>query len=298
MATCKFCDGKFKNPQAVRAHLKSCSEYVGTGKSSDRGFSAREPKAGIPRGSDFSPALHVRDEVETERARLKLRQIQAAHRTLDEDEASAARAMKEAEGRGRDLELRRLRMEKEAEAGEARREREERIRREKIQTAKAKAIAGIPSDVPSPLRAKALISIERTLGGLPSICDLPDLEILEIAAGVRDAVLAPYCREREKAERAERERRELEQRQRNEQQLQRTEELGRTLRGLIVKRSIIDDAMLRVDLELLRERDLNDSARWSLREEVRRRLEMELTGDEGPDEIHALVGDLLDEAFA
>ncbi len=298
MATCKFCDGKFKNPQAVRAHLKSCSEYVGTGKSSDRGFSAREPKAGIPRGSDFSPALHVRDEVETERARLKLRQIQAAHRTLDEDEASAARAMKEAEGRERDLELRRLRTEREGEEREARREREERVRREKIQTAKAKAIAGIPSDVPSPLRAKALISIERTLGGLPSICDLPDLEVLEIAAGVRDAVLAPYGREMERAEREERKRRELEQRQRNEEHRRKAEEFERTLRGQIAKRSVLDDAMLVVDLELRGERDLNASARWSLRENVRRRLEAELTGGEGPDEIRDLVDDLLDEAFA
>src|SRR4030067_3356832 len=137
MATCKFCGEKFKNPQAVRAHLKSCPEYAENGKSPDRAFPAlREPKARKSAEAEISPAVQMRERVLAERLRLELRQAEAEHRRLDEEKADAERMAREDEERARLWDARRERAERESLLAEERREKTRRLSREKIQKAK------------------------------------------------------------------------------------------------------------------------------------------------------------------
>src|SRR5262245_43981261 len=101
-ASCKFCDQEFSNPQGVRAHLKGCEAYRETKGGGVVAVAARGDEQQEPRGSGgraarvanipvskgrrrkatggFSRADQIEDEVAASEARLRLRQVEAAHR--------------------------------------------------------------------------------------------------------------------------------------------------------------------------------------------------------------------------
>src|SRR5215469_352827 len=106
-STCHFCGRKFTNPQAVRAHLKSCPKYqerrrtvppsgsdVASGGIDLGSDGLGEPASG---GADattelFEPARQLRQRVATERLRLELRGVEEAHAELDRRAKTARQA--------------------------------------------------------------------------------------------------------------------------------------------------------------------------------------------------------------
>ncbi len=280
MATCKFCGEKFKNSQAVRAHLKSCPEYAGTGRSSDRGFSAlREPNARKSTEAEISPAVQMRERVLAERLRLELRQAEAEHRRLDEETADAERRSKEAGERERRRALDRERAERESLLAEERREKARRVAREKIQRAKDVAFGWFGSGVPKEVEAKARIAIEKELSGFP-VCNLPQEEINEIALGVRDSVYAPYRKTQNQREEAEARRRRIEDERRARQFV------------LTLKKS----ALVSYALDYAKaEWEINPLDWAEVRQEIETALDREISGDESKADVQEVVNQVLGE---
>ncbi len=198
MATCKFCGQKFQSKQGVKAHLKGCAAYKGS-----------LPKAEVPQalpkatatGPEVDRVTRLRQEVEAEQARLKLREVQAAHGELDEREAAKTkRQCEEAERVKREAQEReqmRLKAEQEAlgrRLREMTEQRRSRQRRELMQSVKDEVIGRawkfFGYQVPSDVKAKALQEIEPRLSAL-AVDELPREELIEIAEGIRDEIYSP-----------------------------------------------------------------------------------------------------------
>src|SRR5713101_5084129 len=108
MAVCRFCQREFVSRQAVRAHLKGCAAYQGT-------YPRHEPEALVqgrpslvgsaftqeaePEGSVFDPVQQLQKRVAAERLRLKLREVEQAHKELDAREAAKERQDRETQSR-------------------------------------------------------------------------------------------------------------------------------------------------------------------------------------------------------
>ena len=92
MARCNFCRRNFRSAQAVRAHLRWCDAYTGREPEEESLIGEDAYKEGEPKAQSrgFDPVHHVRQQVQTEEQRLRLRQIQSAHHELDEKERRKA----------------------------------------------------------------------------------------------------------------------------------------------------------------------------------------------------------------
>src|SRR2546422_128089 len=126
-AVCKFCGQAFKSAQAVRAHLRWCEEYTRPEPNTepDRldAYEEEQPEA-QPKG--FNPVRFMRERVQEEEARLRLRELKSAHDELDREEQKSTEWQKRKE-RERELAETRARQE----AGERKwREIEEKRRRQ------------------------------------------------------------------------------------------------------------------------------------------------------------------------
>ena len=144
MSRCRFCGQDFSNKQAVRAHLKACTAYLGR---FSRQAALPEANAELPLGNaettsadhaepEFDPVWQMQRQVSSEKLRLKLREVREAHAELDSREQAKQRAAAEQQAREaqlRDAEMRsrealRVRAQAEAETLERAREAKERLR--------------------------------------------------------------------------------------------------------------------------------------------------------------------------
>ncbi len=222
MPRCGFCRRTFKTKQGVRGHLRSCERYSDAkrqgrppkGRAAYRQTSAYigrpQPKADLSSG--FDPAAHMKQQVEEQESRLKLRQIQAAHEELDRKEAERAKQIKEqAEAvrrREQDEILARRRTETEAQERKEKERREgerQRQRCELVQSIKNRVVRNYIKffyTVPAEAEARALKQIEQELTVLP-IEDLPERELVEIAEGIRDGIYQPLFEAQDEARRQE-----------------------------------------------------------------------------------------------
>lgn len=195
----------------MRAHLKACAAYLGR--------DVRQPPQAAAQGSPslvgnalgpdlgpepatFDPVQQMQQRVASERLRLKLREIEAAHQEIDAREAARRRAELDAQrgqaegaqAAAREREAERLRIEAGArsrrEAEEAK-QRARAHRRTVIQTVKQKVVdewIGRFSIDPF-LTAQILQAVEAALFPLP-VRELPEAELVRIAAASRDRLVA------------------------------------------------------------------------------------------------------------
>src|SRR5215472_4036139 len=112
-ANCRFCGQEFANAQAVRAHLKGCAAYQARpGKSQANPGSLRQmetadaslgneapdigPTDDAPQSErPFDPVHQLKQRLATERIRLQLREVEAAHAELDRRIEAKARERQE-----------------------------------------------------------------------------------------------------------------------------------------------------------------------------------------------------------
>jgi len=242
----------------------------------------------------FDPARHVEQQVRAEEARLRLREIQGAHRELDDREQTrAAREHEQRESaeqaRRDEIAVReRARLEAEdkrrREAAEAARQRR---RRELVQWAKDALVSSSVGlvEIPEEVRAEARQGIERALGGMP-LEELPQGEIRELAEGVWRRVTRPIVQAAEEAKRREEEqrRREREERQRAwEAEAQRARARG----------AAIERGKAYAEAEL-RGQGLGWSDEWAIMREVETALERQVAGKESQAELEKIVDGVLD----
>src|SRR4029453_1024462 len=279
MAVCRFCDAEFDNAQGVRAHLKACEIYQGS-------KTNPHPKAGVPKagvsklrsggarsrgsgGGGFTRADHLEGEVAASEARLRLRQMEAAHREFDEED-------------------RRLRDVNEGERIEAGARAQ---RRAVIQAIKAEiARRPVSYSVTSGMQAEALQAIEKDLAGL-AVEELPRSELLQIAEAARDRVYQPAVEEqRETQEREERRSREFLERM---GRIRRAVEYARTYLQREVSRSGLEDEVgyfkqseivKRSGEDLEREFECGNPSAAELKETVEDMVSEELDGWAGDDD--------------
>lgn len=254
-ATCRFCDDRFRNRQAVKAHLRTCEAYR------KRQRIGSEPQAGSLRqkpSDGLDPAEPVMQEVRREEARLKLRQVRAAHRELDAQEAERQRKAREKAEAARQEALERQeedrRGQEEARARQRREQHEEMgrlLRRARMQEVKSRVVEGWRSiGLPQEVKARMLLAIERELADVP-VHEMPLAEVITIAEGARDQILAARDRSVEKA--------------------------CRYAQG-----------------ELQENTSLPDWKRSSVLQRVEQELKAQLTGEESPEQIEDLVDGLLE----
>ncbi len=294
MATCQFCKRKFKNAQAVRAHLRGCQAYQGDKpKAKPRGRAAYKGRAVPPApdegGDDDAPDTEGLVLFETEEepwtsdpssTRLpkthtpegtwekRARQQVEAWRQ-DRQQAERQRAAREAEERRRKEEAERLRK-----------------RQLAIQRVKDRVIGNWWSfrhTIPSETRARAYQEIQGALSALP-VEDLPESELVAIAEGVRDRLYRPIMTAQDEAKRVEEQRRREEQ-QRVLEGAQRTASKEELLgHGNDYACSALEDV-----------EDLDPRDRETILRRVERALERELAGDESEDDVEDLVEGILEE---
>ncbi len=207
MATCHFCQREFVSRQAVRAHLKGCAAYLGT-------YPRHEPKALVqgtpslvgsaltqevePEGSVFDPVQQLQKRVAAERLRLKLREVEQAHKELDAGEAAKRRQELETQTRyaeaeraaERQQEALRMREESAARTRWEAEEAKQRLstkRREIIQDVKRTVVDEWWGrlNASAELQAQIKQTIEAALVPLP-VQELPNAELVQIAEGVRE----------------------------------------------------------------------------------------------------------------
>jgi hypothetical protein len=213
-ALCKFCDREFDNPQGVRAHLKGCEAYKGRGRvlvaaGDDRGELVVAPRRGaVPKkrvqksfAVGYSRVDQIENEVAASEARLRLRQVEAAHREAEQEE-QRARDRELAGQRARRAEERAGRVQAESRQIEAAVRAERRV---VIQGIKAEVMRrSVPYHVTASLQAEAIRAIEKDLGVLP-VDELPRTELVQIAEAARDRAYQPAIEEQRKSrEREER----------------------------------------------------------------------------------------------
>ncbi len=246
------------------------------------------------RKAGFDPVHHVRQQVESEALKLRLRQVQAAHKSLDTDEEERQRrvqerAEKEAARRREEVVAReRARLEaeerKRKEQAEAARQRR---RREIIQKAKDSAVSRYVGlvEIPEEVRAQGLQEIERALAGV-AVEELPQNEVHELAASVWRRVTRPVVQAAEEAKRREEERRrkEAEARQRAWEEEQQRDE---------ARRARIERGKAYAEREL-RGEGLSWSDEWAIMRAVEGALEREVKGDESQEDLEEIVDGVLD----
>ncbi len=182
------CGRTFQNAQALRAHGRFCAAVVPGSRAVVVPGHSRGLHAGA-RSKGFDPADHVRQQVETEEQRLRLREIQSVHDELDTKERSRVKdSQREGEvARGR------VEDERERKRRESREAVDRRRRRDIIQRVKTRvlswegelrwSLSGIKM-IPE-LKAEIVVEIERTLSSLP-VDELVEDELVTIAEGVVD----------------------------------------------------------------------------------------------------------------
>lgn len=233
-ATCRFCSQKFSNRQAVKAHLKGCSEYRSRPRNrqpealslTDHSLGSDSLKAILPEASSeadapFDPVRQLGQRLAAERLRLQLREVEDAHAELDR-KAEAKKREREREAREKAEaaqtaareQLLAQRQSETAQAEKVRREaagRERQTRRrEAIQNVKRQVVDWWLPDVTarSDLKARAFKEIETGLAPLP-VEDLPLREVVFIAEGIRDRLYRETKNVEEQAQRFANRRREL-----------------------------------------------------------------------------------------
>lgn len=303
MAQCGFCGRPFKSTQAVRGHLRTCEAYQEALEARNAELDpeprAAEPRAAEPkaerqaRARGFDQVAHVRAEADAGEEHLRLRQVQAAHRELDEREAERKRREKERREREEQERAARVRQEAEAKAraqqereARERREREEReskaLRRQKIQRAKTEALGWrafkYTGVVTSELEAQAREAIEKKLAVL-AVEDLDDAELIKTAEAERDRVYHPALeaqRREQEARRREEERSQAEERRRQE-----------------ATRTRVERGKAYAERELQRA-SVGAYDQWTLMRQVESALERSIAGDEKREDIEAVVDDVIE----
>lgn len=289
MAECGFCGKQFKNRQSVRSHLKTCAPYQERGPKGPLGTLKGSKMTG------FDPADHARQQVEQEEARLKLRQLQAAHADLDAKEVARAQQAREqtqaAERARRQAELEREQRREKEEAAADR----QRRRRAIIQDVKDLVIRNwwrVKYSIPPEIRARALKAVEEEFSGLP-VQDLPQAELVEIAEGVRDRLYRPVMEAQDDVERKEKDAARLRVEHALQEQKKKWEALNEQLKRDGQKEKLVrygsdfaseelDEMHIRPSLE-----------RYAISEKVKERLRERLTGNEGKGEVEDLVEEIL-----
>jgi hypothetical protein len=210
---CSWCGERFRTQNAAFGHLRSCKAYRAQAEHAQ----PAEPAYGGSKGADQV----LREQLQAEETRLKLRQLQTAHRELDFQETERARREQEAAEAARQAEFDRglTRERARHEADERRRQEQaeaarQQRRRAVIQRVKAQVGSGLyelglalrlPYRVPDHLKGRALRAVEEELTGL-RVDELPEAELVAIAEGVRDRVYGEWmateneARERQAAE--------------------------------------------------------------------------------------------------
>ena len=188
MATCSFCGRKFCSAQAVRAHLKTCPNYLR--------YKQRPQPSARPRArSALTDEEHIRRLFGS--APSSSRTPVAS--TVREPQPAAPRPTPRPESRP-SPEARaaaRQRTEVATQAAQQRRDTDRRIRegqtRTQIQQVKLLVIDAYFSFDPIPLEAiaEAKEEIERKLGTLP-ILELPQWELQQHATAIRERIYSRY----------------------------------------------------------------------------------------------------------
>jgi|SRR5262245_38766209 len=164
MAVCRHCGREFRRgEQAVRAHLRTCPEYVPK---------VRRPIGSLPIGS--MPIGFTEPGVEEPATDQELA-IQDRERMRDLARQEAREGLRKSEEEKQAL---------------------QRKRRDLVQQVKHAAMTGWSPPYPylappTELEAEGLLQIERQLSALP-IDEIPKQELIEIAQGIRDRVYRPY----------------------------------------------------------------------------------------------------------
>ncbi len=292
MATCQFCKRKFKNAQAVRAHLRGCPAYQGKEpKAKPRGNAAYIGRAVLqaPDEGGDDDALDMEGLVQTEEQPWSSDQNSVRPPKLDKPEGKwEKRARQQVEGwRQERQQAERQRAAREAEE-RRRKEEAERLRKRRlaIQRVKDRVIGNWWSfrhTIPSETRARAYQEIEEALSALP-VEDLPESELVTIAEGVRDKLYRPVMTAQDEAKRVEEQRRREDQ-QRVLEAAQRTASKEELLgHGNDYACSALEDV-----------EDLDPRDRDNILRRVERALERELAGDESEDDVEDLVEGILKE---
>jgi len=312
MAGCKFCGEQFQSRQAVRAHLQWCAAYQDSEPQAEEPQAHAEPLGSEPTGREpqahkpkagFDPVHHVRQQVESEELKLRLRQVQDAHKALDAaEEARRRRAQEKTEkeaARRREEDLARRRAELEAEQRRRREEAEaigQQRRREIIQGVKDTVVGGwwkVGYTIPPDVKARAFEEIETRLAALP-VDELPRSELIQIAEGVRDRLYRPTLDAQDEAERREHEVRCREKEQRRAAQ---EKEWQETLERLVregKKQKLLERGVQYASDELKAE-DLPLSEELEIEGRVREELQAQLTGAEAWPRVRDVVDEILDE---
>ncbi len=286
MAICRFCQREFVSRQAVRAHLKACAAYLGT---SPR----QEPEAlvlgrpslignaltqeGEPEGSVFDPVQQLQRRLAAERVRLKLREVEQAHKDLDAREAAKRRQERETQTRqweaerAEKREREALRMREEADArtrqeAEEARERLSAKRREIVQDIKRTVVDEWWGrlNASAELEAQIKQTIEAALVPLP-VQELPKAELVQIAEGVRERLYRQAVEAQNAAGARARQREAL---QRHGQEY--------------------------AERELRETEGLEITERWQIEARVKEEL-LKLTGEESRADIEAWVDEILED---
>ncbi len=290
-ATCSFCDRRFRNQQAVRAHLRFCDAYRQGSQASvpskgtvpkapvaRRPFIANRPPRGGALGSGRTrPRIPRLDRAEAhdfneheaadqewaapaaERQRRDLQHEEITRRWEQAREAARLRAQHEAEARAR----------REAAEREAREQRRRIIQRVKQRVIREQRPLGYT--IPAETEARALDAIERDLSRRP-VEDLPESELVTIAEGIRDPIYQPVTRAQDRAREAEEEKQTLARR--------RTE--------------LIDFGVAYAGRELSQEHDVDGWTRLTIAQRVKQTLEQEIDGSESEADVRALADEVVD----
>jgi len=218
----------------------------------------------------------MQQRVASERLRLKLREIEAAHQEIDAREAARRRAeldaqRGQAEGErsaAREREAERLRIEAAARArceAEEAKQRAQAHRRAVIQSVKQQVVdewIGRFSLDPL-LTVQILQAVEAALSGLP-VGELPEAELVRIAAAARDRLVAEA----------------------------RAHDAAR-LQGVERQRALIRFGLDYAGRELREVEDLETLDRWRIESRVKDELR-DVTGEESRTEIQAWVDEILE----
>lgn len=294
---CWYCNRKFDNRQALRAHLKSCAAYQA------RRANASLPKASLrdlrhghdslsndEEGPDSAPASvrsleespfdlvrHLGQRLAAERISLQLREVEDARDDLDrrketqererqqhaEQKALAERMAARERDTAQRLADQNKRAKEHREAAERQRQRQHR---DIIQNVKDEVVNRwfAPVQGRSDLKARALDEIERKLSAVP-VEELPRSELILIAEAARDAVYRPAV-----------------------QAEQHSREMAARRQGLIEHGSSY------AGRELRRAEGLKITEVWQIERRVREELAA-VEGNETTAEIEDWVDDILDD---
>lgn len=245
----------------------------------------------------FDPVHHARQQVEAEEAKLRLRQVQAAHQDLDRQEAQRKererQKAEEAQAKGREEALARERARQEVEERRRKEEVEAATQRQREETAQKRAVrrreliqqakravdsASAPWQltgftyvpIPDAVRSAMLVEVEKTLSGIEALHELPAGEVERIAEGIRDKHYRPVVEDAKRQE-AEQERLDAK------------------------KRELIKRASGYAMSEVKDDPDLDPWVRLGAVQTVERTLGEELKGTESWGQVEARVDEILDE---